>query len=548
MEGGVVTSKILSSRDLEFMLFEWLDARSLTERPRFQGHSESTFRGVLGLSDELATEHFAGHNRLNDLSEPRVHEGRVIVNGEVGEALRRFAESGLIAATIDEANGGFQLPEVIHRACFMWFQAANIGTISYPRLTMANAHLLLTFGSDSVVERYVTPMLEGRYFGTMCLSEPGVGSSLGDLTTGAVRQDDGAYLVRGNKMWISGGEHDLSENIIHLVLARTGKAKQGTRGLSLFVVPKYLLDEDGAPGERNDVDLVGINHKMGYRGTVNTALTFGSGAHSPRSGVGAVGFIVGEEGQGLAQMFHMMNEARIAVGAGAAALGYTGYLHALDTHAIPCRVESSTTRTPQSLRSPSSNIPMCVGCCSRRSVMRRGRRHWCSTGPGCRMRCPRLPGVTRAARLAYEQAGLGPQDVDVAEVHDGAAPAELIVYEQLGFCGPGEGPGLLASGATSLGGRLPVNTGGGLLSRGHPIGATGCAQLVELIDQLRGRSAERQVPGARVALAENAGGYLDNDSRRSGSPSFPGDPSRRRSPQLGLQIIPPSMVRMLPLQ
>lgn len=163
-----MTSKILSSRDLEFMLFEWLDARSLTERPRFQGHSESTFRGVLELSKELATEHFAGHNRLNDLSEPRVHEGRVIVNGEVSEALRRFAESGLIAATIDEANGGFQLPEVIHRACFMWFQAANIGTISYPRLTMANAHLLLTFGSDSVVERYVTPMLEGRYFGTMC--------------------------------------------------------------------------------------------------------------------------------------------------------------------------------------------------------------------------------------------------------------------------------------------------------------------------------------------------------------------------------------------
>jgi len=127
-----------------------------------------------------------------------------------------------------------------------------------------------------------------------------------------------------------------------------------------------------------------------------------------------------------------------------------------------------------------------------------------------------LPGVTRAARLAYEQAGLGPQDVDVAEVHDGAAPAELIVYEQLGFCGPGEGPGLLASGATSLGGRIPVNTGGGLLSRGHPVGATGCAQLVELIDQLRERSAERQVPGARVAVAENAGGYLDNDSAAIG--------------------------------
>lgn len=127
-----------------------------------------------------------------------------------------------------------------------------------------------------------------------------------------------------------------------------------------------------------------------------------------------------------------------------------------------------------------------------------------------------VPAVTRAARLAYEQAGLGPEDVQVAEVHDGAAPAELMVYEQLGFCGENEGSALLASGATSLGGRLPVNTGGGLISRGHPIGATGCAQLVELIDQLRERSGDRQVPGARVALAENAGGYLDNDSAAVG--------------------------------
>jgi acetyl-CoA acyltransferase len=127
-----------------------------------------------------------------------------------------------------------------------------------------------------------------------------------------------------------------------------------------------------------------------------------------------------------------------------------------------------------------------------------------------------LPGVTLAAQAAYERAGLGPEDVHVAEVHDGAAPAELIVYEQLGLCGRGEGPKLLASGDTALGGRIPVNTGGGLLSRGHPIGATGCAQLVELVDQLRGRSGGRQVPGARVALAENAGGYLDNDSAAIG--------------------------------
>lgn len=170
--------------------------------------------------------------------------------------------------------------------------------------------------------------------------------------------------------------------------------------------------------------------------------------------------------------------------------------------------------------SPVSDGAAAVVVCSETFARRHGstgvRVRACVLASGTDRAPEDLPGVTRAARLAYEQAGLGPEDVQVAEVHDGAAPAELIVYEQLGFCGDGEGPGLLASGATSLGGRLPVNTGGGLISRGHPIGATGCAQLVELIDQLRERSGDRQVPGARVALAENAGGYLDNDSAAIG--------------------------------
>lgn len=170
--------------------------------------------------------------------------------------------------------------------------------------------------------------------------------------------------------------------------------------------------------------------------------------------------------------------------------------------------------------SPVSDGAAAVVVCSEAFARRHGstgvRVRACMLASGTDRAVGDVPAVTRAATLAYEQAGLGPEDVQVAEVHDGAAPAELMVYEQLGFCGPGEGPGLLASGATSLGGRLPVNTGGGLLSRGHPIGATGCAQLVELIDQLRGRSAGRQVPGAAVALAENAGGYLDNDSAAIG--------------------------------
>ena len=163
----------------------------------------------------------------------------------------------------------------------------------------------------------------------MCLSETEAESSLADITTSAEHQEDGSYRVRGSKKWISGGEHDISENIVHLVLSRTDGAPAGTRGLSLFVVPKYLVADDGTLGERNDIELVGLNHKMGYRGTVNTVLSFGAGWATPAGRPGAVGYLVGEESAGLAYMFHMMNEARIGVGSGAAAIGYAGYRYAL---------------------------------------------------------------------------------------------------------------------------------------------------------------------------------------------------------------------------
>lgn len=177
-------------------------------------------------------------------------------------------------------------------------------------------------------------MIAGDCFGTMCLSEPQAGSSLGDIRTRAVPTADGRYRLFGNKMWISGGEHDISSNIVHLVLAKIpdeqGKLPAGVQGISLFTVPRKLVDEQGNIGERNDVALAGINHKMGYRGTVNCVLNFGEGRYTPEGEAGAIGELVGEAGKGLSYMFHMMNEARISVGLGAAALGYTGYLHALD--------------------------------------------------------------------------------------------------------------------------------------------------------------------------------------------------------------------------
>ena len=325
-----MSSKVLSSRDLDFLLYEWLDVESLTSRPRFQEHSRETFDAVLELSQQIAERDFASHNAKSDSEEPQFDGQRVHLIPEVAVALRVFNDSGLLAGAMDEAVGGVQLPQVVHRACFAWFQAANIATAAYPMLTMANANLLLAHGSVEQVETYVRPMVEGRFFGTMCMSEPQAGSSLADVMTRAVPCGDGAYRLQGSKMWISGGDHELSENIVHLVLARTAHGPPGVKGLSLFIVPKYLVEPDGSLGERNDVVLAGLNHKMGYRGTTNTILNFGEGAFTPAGSPGAVGYLVGKENRGLEYMFHMMNEARIGVGAAAVALGYTGYLHALD--------------------------------------------------------------------------------------------------------------------------------------------------------------------------------------------------------------------------
>lgn len=325
-----MASLLLSRRDLDFLLYEWLDVEALTARPRFAEHSRETFDAALDLSEAIATRHFAPHNKKNDAEEPRFDGERVHIIPEVGQALKVFADAGLIGSAMDAEVGGMQLPGVVADACFAWFQAANVGTSAYPFLTVGNANLLLAHGSPEQIDSYVRPMVEGRYTGTMCLSEPQAGSSLADVRTRAEPGADGTYRLFGSKMWISGGDHELAENIIHLVLARIPGGPPGVKGLSLFIVPKYLPAADGTRGERNDVVLAGLNHKMGYRGTTNTLLNFGEGAFRPAGEPGAVGHLVGEPHRGLAYMFHMMNEARIGVGLGATALGYTGYLHALD--------------------------------------------------------------------------------------------------------------------------------------------------------------------------------------------------------------------------
>ncbi len=332
-------SLILSRRDLNFVLYEWLKADELNRIPRYADHSRETFDAALDTCEKIATDLFAPHNKKNDQHEPEFDGETVTIIPEVGTALKAFCEAGLMAAGQDYELGGMQLPVLVEKAGFAYFKAANVGTSSYPFLTIGNANLLLTHGTPAQIETFVKPEMEGRFFGTMCLSEPQAGSSLSDVTTRAEYEGEsplGAqYRLRGNKMWISAGEHELSENIVHLVLAKIpgpdGKLVPGVKGISLFIVPKYLVNADGSLGEHNDVVLAGLNHKMGYRGTTNCLLNFGEGMkYQPGGKAGAIGYLVGEAGKGLACMFHMMNEARIGVGLGAVTLGYTGYLHALD--------------------------------------------------------------------------------------------------------------------------------------------------------------------------------------------------------------------------
>ncbi|MEO8672737.1 MAG: acyl-CoA dehydrogenase [Tahibacter sp.] len=329
---------LLSRRDLQFQLYEWLDVAALTRRPRFADHSRDTFDAVLDTCERLATERFAPHYQTGDRNEPYLDGERVVLIDEIAPALRAFADSGLAAATQDYALGGMQLPSVVEKAALAYLYAANIATCAYPLLSMANARLLLHHGSARQIETFALPQLQGRWFGTMCLSEPQAGSSLADVATRAEADGDsdlGArYRVFGNKMWISGGDHELGSNIVHLVLARIpgddDRIIRGVKGLSLLLVPKFLLTDDDTAGERNDVQVTGLNHKMGYRGAVNCALNFGEGTrYRPAGRAGAVGYLVGAKHQGLACMFHMMNEARIGIGLGAAVLGYSGYLHAL---------------------------------------------------------------------------------------------------------------------------------------------------------------------------------------------------------------------------
>lgn len=318
-----MASSFLNRRDMNFMLYEFLDAERLTRFPRYKEHSKETFDAILDVAEQISLAKFHPHNAKGDQHEPVLVDGKVAIIPEVGEAIAAFAEAGFFAAAHGTDLGGIALPFLLGQASTAFFMAANAGTSGYPFLTIAAGNLIEAFGTEEQKTLFLPPMLDGRFFGTMALTEAQAGSSLADIVTSAEPTREGDYLIKGNKVFISGGEHELSENIVHLVLARIKGAPPGVKGISLFIVPRYRVNSDGSAGEANDVALAGLIHKMGYRGTTSTMLNFGENDR-------CIGYLVGETHKGLNCMFHMMNEARIGVGMCATALGYAGYLYSLD--------------------------------------------------------------------------------------------------------------------------------------------------------------------------------------------------------------------------
>ncbi len=318
-----MAAPLMNDRDLEFMIYELFDAEGMTRRPRYEDHNRETFDATLQTAKTIAEREFLPFRQKADSEQPTFDGEKVRKIPEMKPAIDALIASGLASSTADYEYGGMQLPNIVAGAAGAYLTAAGGTALGYTGLTNANANLIDSHGTEEQKEKWVVPMRDGRFAGTMAMTEPGAGSGLADLTTTAVKDEDGNYRITGSKIFISGGEHDLNENIIHLVLARVKGAPKGVKGISLFIVPKFLVNEDGSLGDRNEVALAGLFHKMGGRAQTSTALSFGEQD-------GAIGYLVGEENKGLTYMFHMMNEARVMVGSSAAIVALAGYQYSLD--------------------------------------------------------------------------------------------------------------------------------------------------------------------------------------------------------------------------
>ena len=316
-------SHVVDRQNLDFLFYAVFGLEEILSHADFVDYDRAAISGILDTTQALSERELAPCAAELDANEPKFVDGKVVVPDRARQALQACASAGLFAAMFDAEVGGLGLPYMVSTALNGILGCGNLALANYLSLTVGNANIVREFGTYDQKRCFLPPMLEGRWFGTMCLSETQAGSSLSDIQTKAEPADEGGYRISGSKMWISGGDHEMAENIVHLVLARIPGSPAGVKGISLFLVPKYRVSSDGCLGEFNNVAVAGLNHKMGQRGTTNCLLNFGEGGD-------CIGQLVGEPNKGLSYMFQMMNEARIGVGTSSVMSALSGYLFSLD--------------------------------------------------------------------------------------------------------------------------------------------------------------------------------------------------------------------------
>ena len=311
--------QLYARKNIDFILHEVLKVEELCEDDYFKNHSKETFDLVLDMADDISQKTSLPAFVDSDRNQPQLIEGQVRVHSGVHTFVKTYAEAGMISATFDETFDGQQLPKTVYAASEYIGMSAHNSFMMFTDLANGCANLIATFGTQEQKDQYVTKLLSAEWLSSMCLTEPQAGSSLSDVATKAIPQTDGTYKISGQKVFISAGDHDITPNIIHLVLARIEGAPAGVKGISLFIVPKNRVNDLKVS---NDVTSIGIYHKMGQKATPAMHLAFGENDN-------CIGYLLGEPNQGLTQMFKMMNSARLGVGMTGIACASAAYYHSL---------------------------------------------------------------------------------------------------------------------------------------------------------------------------------------------------------------------------
>ena len=315
---------LVDSRDVRFILFEMLELEKLNRFDCFKDFDRSVYEDTLNLAEKIALDQFYPSNADGDKTglqfNPKTHEVKVPESFHKG--FKAYVEAGFHCLSFPPEEGGMGMPTSLSMAAAEYFNAGNTSLTMYCGAITGAVHIIVPFASEEVKKMFLPKLLSGEWGGTMCLTEPGAGSDLGALKSKAVKQSDGTYLITGQKIFISNGEHDLTPNIIHPVLARIEGDPEGTKGISIFLVPKFLINKDGSLGARNDMICTGVEHKMGLKGNATSSLSFGENGK-------CVGYLLGKEREGMKVMFRLMNAARIHTGVQAEAVSSAAYMHAV---------------------------------------------------------------------------------------------------------------------------------------------------------------------------------------------------------------------------